>query len=177
MVNLNLSQIICGIVGGVTVGLATNLFLYLFIRVPSFNELISQKQLKESTTLILQFFFFMGFVTIPYLIAELEKGVITLWNIELILFDSGVFIYSSLNWIGWLLGGLLLGFGTRMIGVTYNATILIPLMEKASSLFLVITGSVAIEVSTLTTHYITMFFVIVLILGLIFLLVKFPEAK
>lgn len=74
----------------------------------------------------------MGLITLPYLISEVENGTLDLWSYSLPLFDNGTAIYASLNWIGWIIGGLIIGVGAQLMGLSYNAHTMVPIGHKRS---------------------------------------------
>lgn len=115
MVYWNNQDIICALIGGAFIAVSTTLNLLLYGRITglsgSFNSIIKHDLnagFDYKTT------FFVGLITIPALLNQIFGLSIVTDNLKLVMFDSNEEISHKQNIAAWIIGGLLVGVGTRM---------------------------------------------------------------
>jgi uncharacterized protein len=116
MVNTRGEDYVCAILGGILIGIATTLNLLTYGRITGnsgiFNTLI---KLKHDEGLRWKLSFFSGLVTSSYLIFLITDG--GAWHtksFDIYFFDPYPISYAGLHIVGWIIGGILVGVGTRM---------------------------------------------------------------
>lgn len=117
MVFIKAEDMICATIGGILIGLATSLNLWSYGRITGnsgiFNTLI---KFSHKDGFRWKFSFLSGLVTASYglyLTTDKFGG----WNtkhVQITLFDPIYTAIANLHVVGWIIGGLLVGIGTRM---------------------------------------------------------------
>jgi uncharacterized membrane protein YedE/YeeE len=117
MVNVKTEDLVAAVIGGVLIGLATTLNLATYGRITGnssiFNTLI-KVDMKEGFKW--KFSFFSG-LTVASMILYLSTNGNNQWKSDdftLTLFDPIEVAIGGLHVGGWILGGVLVGIGTRM---------------------------------------------------------------
>ena len=116
MVNTRAEDYIWATFGGILIGIATTLNLLIYGRITGnsgiFNTLI---KLKHDEGLRWKVAFFSGLVASTYLIYLItDKGVWKTSSFDIIFYDPYPVSYAGLHIVGWIIGGILVGVGTRM---------------------------------------------------------------
>ena len=114
MVNWQGDDVIAAALGGAILGIATSLNLKLFLRTTGmsgvFNSLIKYD---HSSGFMWKYFVFLGMITVPVVCEMQGRTGMRLFGLNISFFEAGGFA-AQLNWIGWLIAGVLVGLGTRM---------------------------------------------------------------
>ena len=116
MVNINSTDIWCAVIGGVLIGVATTINLLTYGRITGnsgiFNTLI---KLKQEDGLKWKISFFSGLITSTYLVYLItDRGLWKSGTSEIYFFDPYPKSYTGLSTLGWIIGGILVGAGTKM---------------------------------------------------------------
>ena len=115
MVYWNSQDVICSAIGGVFIAISTSLNLILFGRVTglsgSFNSMIKYD---KKAGFDYKTCFMVGLFTIPALLNQIFGNTITNGSFYFIMFDTNEEIDVKQNVAAWIIGGLLVGWGTRM---------------------------------------------------------------
>ena len=117
MVNADSTDMVCAFIGGVLIALASTLNLLLLGRITGLSGIFnSLATLNTKAGMHWKISFLTGMIAISYPTYRLtDEGV---WRVNssttIVLFDPEPIAVSNLHWIGWILGGLLVGIGTRM---------------------------------------------------------------
>lgn len=116
MVVINDVEMACALIGGAIIGVATTVNLATYGRITGnsgiFNSLV---KFNFQEGFRWKFSFLAGLVASTYLLYLMSaNGVWHVSTYAIRLFDSYPQSYSGLNTTGWIIGGILVGVGTRM---------------------------------------------------------------
>jgi uncharacterized membrane protein YedE/YeeE len=108
-------EVIGALIGGSLIALSTTLNLYFYGRITGlsgvFNSVIRKD---EKMGFPWKLMFFMGLITFPVLMYQIFGNAIFSGNWFYILFDPNEVVDYQQGWGAWIIGGLLVGWGTRM---------------------------------------------------------------
>lgn len=117
MVFIKAEDLTCAFIGGILIGLATTLNLWSYGRITGnsgiFNTLI-KFSFKDGFRW--KFSFFAGLITssyIMFLVSDKHGGWHTS-SVSITFFDPIRVAIDGLHVVGWIIGGILVGIGTRM---------------------------------------------------------------
>ncbi len=115
MVYWNSNEIGAAVIGGALIALATSLNLYFYGRITGlsgvFNSVIKHD---TESGFIWKFSFLVGLITIPFLTFIFASTDIKMFGSTFYVFDSVAIGNVRLSILGYILGGFLVGVGTRM---------------------------------------------------------------
>ena len=116
MVNSNATDLVCALIGGVIIGLAATLNLMLYGRITGnssiFNTVI---RVRFQDGLKWKYSFFAGLIAVSSMIYHLtDKGKWENNSFTITFFDPINVAIRNLHIAGWIIGGLLVGLGTKI---------------------------------------------------------------
>jgi uncharacterized membrane protein YedE/YeeE len=115
MVYWNTTEVVCALIGGLLIALSTTLNLYYYGRITGlsgiFNTIIKHD---TKAGFLWKYCFMIGLVTPPVLLYLIFGNDITIGSLTLTMFDTNTTTLFNLNTYGWVVGGILVGWGTRM---------------------------------------------------------------
>ena len=99
--------------GGILIAAATSLHLYLYGRITGLSGILNGLIHSNCDNLLTwKMTFFVGLITCPNVLKLVCGNSISLGSWTITFFDSNIYSYN--NWLAWIVGGLLVGFGTRL---------------------------------------------------------------
>lgn len=116
MVNSNAGDLVCALIGGIIIGLATTLNLLMYGRITGnsgiFNTLI---RIRFKDGFRWKFAFFSGLIAVSSIMYHsTDNGKWKTDSFTVRFFDPIEVAIGKLDVIGWVIGGLLVGFGTKL---------------------------------------------------------------
>jgi len=115
MVNFNSNDAYAALIGGSFIAAATSFHLLSTGRVTGmsgiFNSLI---KLDQGCGLHWKILFLLGLILLPVIAFYFEINSISFAGVDFTFFDSDVAVSKGSHWLTWVLGGIFVGFGTRM---------------------------------------------------------------
>jgi len=106
------------VVGGILIAVASTISMRTYEKVTGVSEIFNSmirfdKPVKDPKSLW-QFCFFVGLITCPNVIQWIFGNSIQIGKTSFAFFDSNVFTIEQLSIAGWIIGGTLVGTGSRM---------------------------------------------------------------
>ena len=115
MVLWNPQDIVAAVVGGTLIAASASLNMLFFGRVTGISGIFNSVfKLSKETGFFWKFSFFMGLVTIPLALYRAYGYQITINNFTFVMYDRNEDTVEKLSLAGWIVGGILVGVGTRM---------------------------------------------------------------
>jgi hypothetical protein len=115
MVYWNNADIEAACYGGAMIALATTLNLWLFGKLTGISGMLhSVIRHDRDGGFYWKYSFLMGLVSIPFIMEYVYGSSFKMFGRTFIMFDSNASVNARLNLLGWIIAGLLVGFGTRM---------------------------------------------------------------
>lgn len=115
MVNFSANDAYAALIGGAFIALSTSFHLLASGRVTGmsgiFNSLI---KFDKATGFQWKVLFLLGLILIPAIAHFADKNSISMMGVNFTFFDSDAIVSNGTNWLAWVLGGLFVGFGTRL---------------------------------------------------------------
>jgi uncharacterized membrane protein YedE/YeeE len=115
MVYWSSSDVMCAVIGGAFIALATTLNLLLYGRIAglsgAFNSIIYYD---KAAGLSWKLCLFVGLLTVPAILNQIFDREIRSGDFRFILFDTNQETNQRQGIAAWIIGGILVGWGTRM---------------------------------------------------------------
>lgn len=141
MVVWDKSDIIQAVVGGIIVSVAMTIHFHMFGKTSSIGDNIKTIfKLDKSAGFFWKFCYLFGIITLPFIIWMTKGPTFYIGKQRFTMFDPNEYSIDALNIFGWVLAGLLIGFGSQLgYGDTVShAQIGVPLGQPKSILFTVL---------------------------------------
>ena len=119
--------------GGILLSVAISLYLFLYGRLTGMSGILNGVIHSNCDNLLTwKMTYFVGLITCPNVLKFLYGNSINIGSWTVTFFDSNIF--SSNNWLAWILGGLLVGFGSRLCNGCTSGHLMcgIPRLSKRS---------------------------------------------
>ena len=115
MVYWNTQEVIQALLGGALIALSATLNLLYYGRISGLSGMFySVSTLDKTGGLYWKYSFLCGLLTIPVLGSLIFGNILTMGDLNIVLFDSDFYSVMNLSIAGWFLGGFLVGVGTKM---------------------------------------------------------------
>jgi uncharacterized membrane protein YedE/YeeE len=115
MVYWSTQEVVGALLGGCCIAASTSLNLHLYGRITGlsgiFNSIVKYD---VSSGFLWKTCFFVGLLTIPVIFNQICGNILTIGSFNYVLFDSDIVVNQQQHIAIWIIGGLLVGWGTRM---------------------------------------------------------------